>query len=314
MSYISAIIFYTGLVTILYSLAFLGIWIYNTFIFQSTRIKKLAENGAYAVITGATAGIGEGYAQELAKRGFNLVLVSRSETKLKTFSDELSNEYKVKVEYVVVDFAKPTANMYSQLKKKVSNMRVTVLVNNVGINTEIPEYFLETPESVQEDFINVNIRACLDVTRIVLPIMKSNKSGLIINLSSFAGKNATPLMSLYSASKAFMDSWSTALRGEYAPDGIEVLSLVPMFVQSSMSGFKHTSMTVPSSRAFASKSLAMVGSPVLPLSVSPWWAHAIVMYAISFIPEFFKLNVLKGQMVANAKRLKAKKEKEGQSK
>jgi len=200
--------------------------------------------------------------------------------------------------------------MYDGLKKKIAGLNIAVLVNNVGINTEIPEYFHETPLSVQEDFINVNIRACLDVTRCVVPAMKTKKSGLIINLSSFTGVNPTPLMALYSATKSFMNTWSIAIRGEYAADGIEVISLIPMFVQSNMSGFKKTSLSVPSASAFASQSLNMIGNPLLPLAVSPWHMHAINNFFMGLLPETLKLSLIKSNMVSTAKKMNERKNKQ----
>lgn len=197
--------------------------------------------------------------------------------------------------------------MYNDFKAQVKDLDVSILVNNVGVNTEIPEFFVDTNAKDIDDIINVNIRSCLDVTKIILPGMKERKFGLILNLSSFTGCFPQPLMSLYSASKAFMNNWSIALKGELANDGIEVLSLVPLFVKSNMSKFKRATWAVPSAIDFAKKTLNSVGNYFNSFEHSPWWAHSLQHWAISLVPEGLRLNYFKKNMIATKKRLSEKK-------
>jgi len=301
-----SLIVYIGSITLVYFLIKFILWVYSYFIYSSTSVKKYYQKGKWAIITGATAGIGEGFCEQLASEGVNLFLVSRSEEKLKTFCNELSGK-KIQTKYSVVDFSKVTANMYDDFKEQVKDLDVSILVNNVGVNTEIPEYFIDTQSQDIDNIININIRACLDVTKIVLPGMKERKLGLILNLSSFTGCLPQPLMSLYSASKAFMNSWSIALKGELSNDGIEVLSLVPMFVKSNMSKFKYSSWNVPSAIDFAKKTLNSVGNSFNSFELSPWWSHSMIHYFLSLIPEMFRNKFFRGNMEKTKKKLSEKK-------
>lgn len=197
--------------------------------------------------------------------------------------------------------------MYDDFKAKIKDLDVSILINNVGINTEIPEYFIDTNPEEVEKMINVNVRACLDVTRIVLPGMKERKFGLIMNLSSFTGCFPQPLMSLYSASKAFMSNWSIALKGELAQDNIDVVSLVPLFVKSNMSKFKRATWAVPSGADYAKKTLDSVGNYFNSFEHHSWWAHSLQHFAISLVPEGLRLKYFKNNMLSTKKRLSEKK-------
>jgi 17beta-estradiol 17-dehydrogenase / very-long-chain 3-oxoacyl-CoA reductase len=261
----ASFVVYVGSFVLVYWFIQLGFWIYNQFIFTSTKIKKLA--GTWAVVTGATAGIGEGLAEELASRGLNIVLISRSMEKLDRLSKDLEKDHKVETKCIAIDFAKANNETYENLKKQLQGLKITVLANNVGINTDVPNLFLDVSQEEQDSLIHVNINSALNVTRVVLPGMVENKNGVVINLSSYTGQSPTPFLGVYSATKSFINSWSIALKAEYKSQGIEVMSLLPMYVQSNMTGFKKTSLSVPSARKFAKCVVNSIGNRFLPLGL-----------------------------------------------
>jgi len=282
---------FIGLITVLYALARAALWAYRYFVHQST-LKFTSDQ--YSVVTGATAGIGEGYAEELASKKSNLVLVSRSQAKLDELSTRLQNKYKVKVVTVAIDFSKDKPTDYiPKLREAIKPLNVTTLVNNVGVNNadNIPVLFAEQPEQDQNDLINVNIQATLNVTKTVIPKLTSSGNGLIINLGSYAGKFPTPLNAIYSGTKAFVDAWSLALRAELLPKRIQVLSYTPMYVQTAMTQIKKASLTVCTGRRLAADSLKQLGAPFLPGSYSPYFVHSLTMFAYSLLPS----SILSGQ-------------------
>jgi len=143
------------------------------FIYKSQKINKFTGAENWAVVTGATAGIGEGFCDELAKRKTNLVLVSRDETKLKALSKRLEETYKIETKIVKIDFSKPVD--YSEFTTRINSLNISILVNNVGINTEFPDYFLSNTDDEIEDLINVNLKSSLYITKHILPIFVSKK-------------------------------------------------------------------------------------------------------------------------------------------
>lgn len=184
------------------------------------------------------------------------------------------------------------------MKKAISSLKISILVNNVGINNtdNLPILFAEQDEKDLQDLVNVNIQATMNVTRVVIPKLVENGSGLILNMSSYMGKFPTPYYAIYSGTKAFIDSWSTALNGELASHSIQVLSLTPMYVQSNMTQIKNASISVITPRTMARSSLKQIGAPLLQASNSPYFFHSLTMFLFSLIPQSLLLAQSKKQM------------------
>ena len=318
---------FVGSFVLVYWFIQLAIWFYNQFFFSSSKIKKLSGSWAskknkkklkifHIVVTGATAGIGEGMSEELASRGLNIILISRSQNKLERLAMDLEKDHGVKVKCVAIDFSNATNSTYENLKDEIKDLDVTILVNNVGINTDIPELFLDITEEECNSLVNVNCNSALNITRAILPGMVSKKRGVVINLSSYTGQHPTPFLSVYSATQAFNNAWSIALKSEYSKFGIEVMSLLPMYVQSNMTGFKKTSMFVPSARHFAKRIVNSIGNGLLPLEYSPVWTHSLVQNVMFLIPESLRQSYVRGQMtgVRAAVMKKIQREKDNQNK
>eukprot|EP01080_Neovahlkampfia_damariscottae_P004279 gene4279-7615_t len=310
----ASFVVYVGSFVLVYWFVQLSIWFYNQFFYTSSKIKKLA--GSWAVVTGATAGIGEGMAEELASKGLNIVLVSRSKNKLDRLAMDLEKDHKIATKCIAIDFSTVTQEDYSDFKKQTEGLDITVLVNNVGINTAVPELFLDITEEECESLVNVNINSTLNVTRTILPGMVSRKKGVVINLSSYTAQHPTPFLSVYSATKSFNNAFSISLKSEYQKQGIEVMSLLPMYVQSNMTGFKKTSMFIPSARQFAKKVVNSIGNGLLPLEHSPVWTHSLVQNIMFLIPERLRQNYVFGQMARTRKAIlkKIQREKDAQNK
>eukprot|EP01095_Lingulamoeba_sp_RSL-Kostka_P003059 TRINITY_DN1396_c0_g1_i1.p1 TRINITY_DN1396_c0_g1~~TRINITY_DN1396_c0_g1_i1.p1 ORF type:complete len:325 (-),score=135.91 TRINITY_DN1396_c0_g1_i1:219-1193(-) len=275
-----------------------------------------AKNGGWAVITGASDGIGKAYAFELAKKGFNIYLISRTLSKLEAVAEEIQSKYNVDTKIKSVDFMKVTSEDYEEIEQEVNSFeQVGILVNNVGINYSFPEDILSNNDgSFDEAIIDVNIKVQTRMTRIVLPKMIEKKAGGIISLSSFAGLVPTPLLSVYSGTKAYNNNFSQSLYFEFSKHGIVSQSVTPGVVVSNMSKVskKHAGLMIALPEAIAAKSLARLGKDI---EVSPHFPHAVLNYIFgTFLPRRFALGVLYGESLKIQKRAISKKKREANEK
>ena len=123
-------------------------------------------------------------------------------------------------------------------------------MNNVGMSYEHPQEFLELSSTYVDTLINLNIVSLNAMTRIVLPQMVERKKGAVINISSFSAAIPAPLLSVYSASKSYVDLLSQGMAKEYSSKGITVQCVLPGYVTSKLSKIRRPSLTVPTPNAF----------------------------------------------------------------
>ncbi|KAG0262461.1 hypothetical protein DFQ27_002325 [Actinomortierella ambigua] len=256
----------------------------DVFVRSGINLKKYgAGRGGWAVITGATDGIGKEFASQLASKKLNVVLVSRSMDKLKAVAEEIEQKYNVETKVFAMDFTNADDAKYNALKQVLDPIEVTVLVNNVGTNHEIPTPFEEETDAIVHNIIEVNVKAAMKMTKVVVPQMIARKNGLIINLGSFAGLVPTPYLSVYSGSKAFLSSWSQAIGAELAPQGVHVQNVNTYFVVSSMSKIRRSSLLIPFPKPYVKSVLGQIGisgGASTPSTSTPYWTHAIANWLI----------------------------------
>ncbi|MGB5711490.1 MAG: SDR family oxidoreductase [Waterburya sp.] len=178
-----------------------------------------------ALITGASSGIGETFARELASRKTDLVLVARSQDKLEKLATELSSKYQVQTEVVVQDLTESAAGQAVFDAVQAKGLFIDLLINNAGFG----DYgtFSDRPLSKQMAMVQLNITAVVELTGLFLPLMQQRGSGAIINISSIAGFQPIPYMSVYAATKAFVLSFSEALWAENKDLGVKILAVCP---------------------------------------------------------------------------------------
>ncbi|KDN49917.1 NAD(P)-binding protein [Tilletiaria anomala UBC 951] len=274
---------------------------------------KNAPNGTWAVVTGATDGIGREFALQLAKKGFNIFLASRTPDKLDKVAGEIESASPgIKTKVQAIDFSAADVKAYDDLKRALSGLDIGVLINNVGKSHDSAVYFHETSEEEMESIVEINVNATLRVTRIVLPGMIGRKRGLILNMGSFAGAFPTPLLATYSGSKAFLIGWTQAVAEEVRSKGVTVQLLNTYFVVSAMSKIRRPSAMVPTPKAYVAKALASVGKQGGAVgrlhNNTPWPAHALLDWAISYIvPQSVMFSQSRKMQLAIKKRAEAKK-------
>jgi 17beta-estradiol 17-dehydrogenase / very-long-chain 3-oxoacyl-CoA reductase len=251
----------------------------------SLQLRKYGPKGTWAIVTGASDGLGKEYALQLANKGFNLVLVSRTESKLQTLATDISTKMPtVQCKILAMDFSKDDQADYAKLENLVRDLDVGILINNVGQSHSYPVPFVLTEKKEMRDIITINCLGTLEVTRIVAPKMVKQKRGLILTMGSFGGLLPTPLLATYSGSKAFLQQWSTSLAGELKPQGVDVQLVLSYLVASAMSKIRKPTASIPTPRAFVKSVLAKInvkgGARTAAYTSTPYWAHGLMHWWI----------------------------------
>lgn len=178
-----------------------------------------------ALITGASSGIGLDLARVFAREGWDVVLVARSEDKLRALADSLAKEHGIAAHVIAADLARPDAAIGVLQALTERNLTVDALVNNAGFGVAGP--FVETDGRAELEMIQVNCAAVTQLTKLLLPGMVARKRGRILNVASTAAFQPGPLMAIYYATKAYVLSFSEAIADELRDTGVTVTALCP---------------------------------------------------------------------------------------
>jgi len=305
------VFYYIGLATVGYILYRVAVFLYTYFFPGDLSLSKYgAKTGAWALVTGASDGIGKGFVEELAERGFNVLLVSRTASKLEAAVKELKSKYSSQeFEYLAMDIAKPSQTVSSLVEEIAAaiekpSRKLTMLINNVGLNTDIPTDFADISTESIEEQIRVNISFTSLLTHRLISLLKQNSNSGIVLLSSITWTfPAAPLLSVYGATKGYDALLGRSLHYELKRYGVDVISISPGFVVSSMSGFKRPSFLVTTPKQTARDTFAKLGRFV---EVSPSFPHGLMRLAINLLPESVASNHLHSTMTNTRARLLAK--------
>ncbi len=196
---------------------------------------------AFALITGASSGIGECFARALAARKKNVVLVARSQEKLQALAGELGRGHGITARPLVFDLSRPGAAQELVRALAEQGFEINLLVNNAGSGARGEFWKLSLDR--QTEIVRLNVFAPLELTHLLLPAMIEKRRGAIINVSSTAGFQPVPYTATYAATKAFLTSFSLALEEEVRAYGVTVVTLCPggtrtNFFQASQYGMR----------------------------------------------------------------------------
>mmetsp|Transcript_97049 Transcript_97049/g.277692 ORF Transcript_97049/g.277692 Transcript_97049/m.277692 type:complete len:241 (+) Transcript_97049:105-827(+) len=217
-------------------------------------------------------------------------MVCSTESKLKDTQTKILEKYpEVGVEYISIDYSNFDGKAQEKVKKCLATKDVGILLNNVGVSYSFARYFHELTAEEVDNMVELNVNSTTRMTHLVLPGMLERKRGSIINVSSAAARNPSPLLAEYAGSKGFVEHFSESMYHELKGKGIHVQVQSPLFVVSKLSKIRKSSLSTPKPSAYAKAAVAHIGYQA---KVSPYWAHALQLWVVRNIPEWVFIGMI----------------------
>ena len=236
----------------------------------------------WALVTGATVGIGESFTRLLASKGYNIALVARDEVRLHERAGELREKYGIQTFVLPADLA--TKSGVKSVEKYIQSYEIEVLINNAGF--AINKVFTASDLGDEQDLLNVLVRTPMRLMHVILPGMKERKSGTIINVSSVAGFIAG---GTYSAAKSYLTVLTESINADLKGSGVKVSALCPGFTRTEF--HKRARMKMKGLPSFlwlnAEKLVAKAWKDAQankPVSI-PGWQYKLLIAIISITPR-----------------------------
>jgi short-subunit dehydrogenase len=254
--------------------------------FEPARLRLDARYGGWALVTGASSGIGTSLARQIAADGMNVVLSARREERLTSLASELERDFEVETRVVVADLAERSGQ--TELLRGVSDLEIGLLVNNAGLGYA-GRFDLLDGEQLRR-LVAVNCEAPVVLTHALVQGMRERGRGGILFTGSIAGRQPLPLHSVYAATKAFDQFLGEALWGELRASNIDVVVLEP---GSTETEFQEVAGEVAHS-GHAAHDVALIGLAALgqqPSVIAGWFNWIRANLATRFLPGPIKLHV-----------------------
>ena len=217
-------------------------------------VKDLRKYGEWAVVTGATDGIGKEYARQFAKRGFPVVLISRTKSKLDRVSDEIKNEFSVETKMIEFDF-KECGTGYERIREALQDLDIGILVNNVGMSCL--GSFQTTAMNTANEILHVNMFPAIYVTNMVLKGMVERKRGAVVYISSASIHFDLYIHNVYPPTKCFLSKFVKSMQLEYS--GIVDHQLVITGYVATKMSKKKSQFGIPSAEEYAKSAIQTIG-------------------------------------------------------
>jgi len=188
-----------------------------------------------ALVTGASAGIGEAFAERLARDGYDLILTARRKDRLDAIAGRLAKETGADIEVFALDLSE-AADLAKLEERAAADDRLSLLINNAGFGAYRP--FVDLDPSLAEQLIDVHVTATVRLSRAVLPGMIARDRGTIVNIASLLAFSGTlpsdplPQRVVYAAAKSFMVTFTQTLAGELAETGVRAMVCCPGIVKT----------------------------------------------------------------------------------
>lgn len=236
-----------------------------------------------ALITGASGGLGEEFARLCAADGMDLILVARSEDKLRTLAAELEKTHRIHAHVIAVDLSEINSPQKVMEEIDARGIAVTMLINNAGFGSF--GMFYATDMKDQRSMMQLNMIALMELTHLILPGMLQRKHGRILNIASTAAFEPGPLMSVYFATKAFVLNFSLALSNEMNDTGVTVTCLCP---GPTKTGFEARASTLFRGHIMDAQTVARIGYSACKNGrslVTAGLMNKILVFLVRFIPR-----------------------------
>lgn len=244
---------------------------------------------SYAVVTGASSGIGKAIAVELASKRVNLILVALPHTGLTEVAQQISSDYSVEVKFCEIDLTQKGAARYVYEWCKGLDIRINMLINNAGLGTL--GSFERSNVTDLEVMLKLNNQALVMLAYYFLPELKLNSPSNILNVGSLASFMNIPGKAVYSASKSFIYSFSRSLRMELRPYDINVSCLCPGGTLTSERVIKHFNQVKYAGKAWLQKPEQVASEAINQLYqgkklIIPGWYNKFLYKLRALLPEF----------------------------
>jgi len=238
----------------------------------------------FAVVTGASRGIGAEYAKALAAKGYDLLLVARDHSRLDDLASELIAGHAVEVQTEVMDLTVPDAAQRLYVASRQRRAHVDLLVNNAGFGAFGP--FIEVPMPRIQEMLRLHVNTIAESMRLFLPGMVERSRGAMINVASTAGFFSLPFMAEYAATKTFLITLSLALAEEVRPFGVRIQACCPGSTETDFhqtSGFRaNNPLGSDTAVQVVAASLAALNRGPVVLTIG--WRGRLVRWLTRFIP------------------------------
>ena len=253
---------------------------------------------SYALVTGATSGIGLVFARRFASEGYPVVLSGRNEKNLHDLSQALEERFRVPVLYVAADLSLPggAEQVYREVKRR--GIEVEYLINNAG--TQVYGIFTENDPDVERRMLEVNLVSLVELCRLFLPDMKARGSGRILNVGSTGSFAPGPFNALYCASKAFVLSFSEAVNEELLGSGITITTLCPGATRTNFAlkaGMEHVRLF--RMKQMSAEKVAHIGFKAMmqkkPIVIAGWM-NRLQVFSIRLSPRWIVTKTSKALM------------------
>ena len=288
------VFFYIGLVTTFTLTLRVATYLFHYLRPSVLNRYKHPNSTTWALVTGASDGIGLAFAHELCARGFNVILHGRNVTKLQGVQKTLEKDFptcKTRL-YVANTITSTSCDDFVQTLEP--DLHLTILINNVGGGAALPTEFTlmqDFSPNMVTDMINLNAGFAVRLTYALMPVLFRQRKALILNISSLV-RMGMPYLSVYSGTKGFLFSWSESIAVELQAEGRTNLDVCCSEVGSVQSAGNTTKGTWsnPSSRTFAKAALDRGGKG--DVSQYSYWAHAFQVGSVKLLPNSIRRKIL----------------------
>lgn len=246
--------------------------------------------GPWAVVTGASDGIGQAFAEEIARRGVHVVLVARRADRLTALADRLRSEFHVQTHVLALDLSDLAAS--TTLSREIADIEVGLFVGAAGFGTS--GNFIDSDLDAELNMLDVNCRSVLAQTHGISRRMSAQGRGGIVLLSSLVGFQGVPNAAHYSATKAWVQALAEGLHQELGPRGVDVIACAPGPVASGFAA--RAQMTMGKADTPSMVAVQTLNALGRSMTVRPGTMSKILGYSLSTAPRGLRVRIMQGIM------------------